>query len=270
MVRTAPHDDLSDFTTEDFTGDDGVTRRVFWKGTGPGVLVMTEIPQITPFVAGFARKVVDAGFTVAMPDLFGTAGKSAVPADYAKTTASICISRDFRMFSRHTNGPVIDWLRALGRTLHERAGGPGIGAIGMCMTGGFALAMSVDAHLLAPVLSQPSMPTGPWNASSLAISDEDLAAVKHRCDTEDLCVLGLRFAGDFLAPQARFDRLQRELGDNFVGIVIPDSAAHPGNRPVPPHSVVTTDLIDEPGEPTYEARERVLALFREKLIAASA
>ena len=261
-------DPLDDFTADTFTWD-GATRDVFRKGDGPGVVVISEVPGITPHVAAFARHVVDAGFTVAMPDLFGDAGRP-MSLPYATTSiARLCMSREFTMFARGKASPVTRWLRALGRDLHERAGGPGIGAIGMCLTGGFALAMMVDPVLLAPVLSQPSLPVAltPAHAADLGISDADLATVKQRCEDEDLCVLGLRFRGDALSPGARFARLERELGDHFIGIQIDGRHANPANRPIPPHSVVTADLVDEPGEPTWEARERVVQLFREQLLA---
>ena len=259
-------DRLEDFARDRFTWE-GTTHPVYRKGQGPGVVVITEVPGITPPVADFARRVVDDGFTVAMPDLFGDAGRPMTPAYAATTIARLCVSREFTLLARGKASPVTRWLRALGRDLHERAGGPGIGAIGMCLTGGFALAMAVDPVLLAPVLSQPSLPfsLSPWHARDLGISDEDLRTVRQRCDDEDLCVLGLRFRGDVLSPGARFERLERELGDHFVGIQIDAKHANPANRPNPPHSVVTADLIDEPGEPTHEARERVLRLFRDRL-----
>lgn len=259
-------DPLDDFDRDTFTAD-GVTHPVHRKGTGPGVVVISEVPGITPQVADFARRVVDDGFTVAMPELFGTPGRPfGLPAAGA-TMARVCISREFTTLARGRASPVTRWLRALGRDLHARAGGPGIGAIGMCLTGGFALAMAVDPVLLAPVLSQPSLPLAvtPWHARDLGISDAELRAVRRRCEEEDLCVLGLRFRGDLLSPGARFERLAEELGDHFVGIQLDPSSANPANRPLPPHSVVTNDLVDAPGEPTHAARERVLQLFRDRL-----
>ena len=50
----------------------GVSHPTYRKGTGPGVIVIHEIPGITPTVIAFAQEVVDAGFTVVMPSLFGT------------------------------------------------------------------------------------------------------------------------------------------------------------------------------------------------------
>lgn len=260
-------DPLDDFTCDTFTWQ-GRRRPVHRKGSGPGVVVISEVPGITPQVADFARRVVDEGFTVAMPHLFGDDGRPLTLPYTGATVARICISREFTMFARRRASPVTAWLRALGRDLHERAGGPGIGAIGMCLTGGFALAMAVDPVLLAPVLSQPSLPLPitPGHARDLGISDRDLQVIKDRCASEDLCILGLRFRGDAMSPGARFERLAAEFGDHFVGIQVDAADANPANRPLPPHSVVTNDLIDEPGQPTYEARERVLQLFRDRLL----
>lgn len=263
-------DPLDDFTQDTFSHD-GVARRVFRKGTGPGVVVISEVPGITPEVAGFARHVVEAGFTVAMPDLVGDAGRPFTLPYVGSVLARVCVSSEFTKLRRRRASPVTHWLRALGRDLHERAGGPGIGAVGMCLTGGFALAMAVDPVLLAPVLSQPSLPlpASPAHARDLGISDDDLAVIKQRCEDEDLCIMGLRFRGDAMSPGARFERLAAEFGDRFVGIQLEPRDANPAHRPMPPHSVLTGDLIDEPGQPTYEARERVVQLFRDTLLTAA-
>lgn len=260
---------LDGFDADHFTHD-GETKRVFRGGVGPGVLVITEMPGITPEVVDFARRVVDAGFTVAMPDLFGDAGRPASTPYIVSSITKACVSREFTAFARGRASPVTEWLRVLGRDLHERAGGPGIGAIGMCFTGGFALALAVDDHLLAPVLSQPSLPfpVTRGHRRDLGISDDQLATVKQRCEAEDLCIVGLRFHKDPTSPSARFRRLEQEFGEHFVGIEIDPKHANPRGRPNPPHSVVTTDCIDEPGEPTHEALERVLDLFRTRLAAA--
>ena len=75
-----------------------------------------------------------------------------------KSFTQVCISKEFSTWALNRTSPVITWLRALARDLHAQAGGPGVGAVGMCFSGGFALAMAVDDEMLAPVLSQPSMP----------------------------------------------------------------------------------------------------------------
>src|SRR6476659_4985844 len=167
---------LDGFTETEFTHD-GVTRPVYRGGAGPGVVVVHEIPGITPLVADFGRRVVEAGFTVAMPSLVGEPGRAMSTGYVAKSFTSVCISKEFSTWALDRTSPVIAWLRALARDLHEQAGGKGVGAVGMCFSGGFALGMAVDAALLAPVLSQPSLPLplGKARSRSVGVSDADLA-----------------------------------------------------------------------------------------------
>ena len=244
------------------------SREVFVAGDGPAVIVMAEMPGITPKVIAFAQRVIDAGFTVFMPSLFGTPGKEISACYMAQSLGPACVSKEFSAFARRSTPPAIDWLRALARDAHERCGGPGVGAVGMCFTGGFELAMATEPEMLAPVLSQPSLPIGAArSASDLGMSDEDLLAVKERVVAEDLCVLGLRFTDDRLAPAARFASLRRELGSNFVGVEIDSSRGNPWGHRLLAHGVLTEDLIDEPGQPTRDALEQVLQLFRDRLLA---
>jgi dienelactone hydrolase len=138
----------------------------------------------------------------------------------------------------------------------------------MCFTGGFALAMMADAPVLAPVLSQPSLPfpIGVRRKRDLGLSDEDLEKVKQTCAAHDLKVLGLRFTGDRAVPPERFERLRQELGDRFVGVEIDSSKGNPYGHRAGAHSVLTEDLQDEPGTPTRDALDQVLELFRSKLL----
>jgi dienelactone hydrolase len=272
IVAGVADDDLSDFERARFSHD-GKERLIFRKGSGPAVIVIAEMPGITPKVAAFARKVADIGCTAVMPHLFGEPGKDPVAGGTLDTTkylvssiAPACVSREFVVWATNRTSPVIDWLRALAVVEHGRCGGPGVGAIGMCFTGGFALAMATDPSVVAPVLSQPSLPFVMTKSQRHAIdcSRSDLATVKSRCETQGLSVLGLRFKGDRLSPPDRFRFLREELGDAFVAIELDDSSANPDAR-IKPHSVVTEHLIDEPGQPTRQALDQVLDLFRRKL-----
>jgi hypothetical protein len=123
--------------------------------------------------------------------------------------------------------------------------------------------------VLAPVLSQPSLPfpIGSRRRRDLGLSDSDLAKVKQKCAAEDLKVLGLRFTGDRLVPSERFARLHQELGDRFVGVEIDSSKGNEwGYRPQA-HSVLTEDMNDAPGTPTRDALDQVLDMFTTKLLA---
>jgi dienelactone hydrolase len=257
-------DALDGFTETTFSHD-GSTRTVYRAGSGPGVVVMSEMPGITPKVAAFSRRLVDAGFTVAMPYLFGETGREPSVPYVLKSMTQACVSREFSNWALNRTSPIIDWLRALARDLHEQCGGPGVGAIGMCFTGGFALAMAVDETMLAPVLSQPSLPFagGKARKRALGLSDVDLATVGAR---EDLCVLAMRFTGDPAVPAARFDHLREVFGDRLIAIEIENrKGRNPPHFPRAAHSVVTEHLVDEPGNPTKEALDQVLVFFEERL-----
>jgi dienelactone hydrolase len=266
--------DLHDYERATFTHD-GKARTVFRKGTGPAVIVIAEIPGITPKVVAFADRVADVGCTAVLPHLFGEPGRDPMTGGPASTAAyalsslvPACISREFTVLATGRTSPVVAWLRALAAHEHRRCGGPGVGAVGMCFTGGFALAMATDDRLLAPVLSQPSMPLALTTRAkrSIDISPADLDIVKRRCAAEGLQVLGLRFRGDRLVPRERFAYLAEQLGDAFVAVEIDDDAANP-DAAMSAHSVLTEHLVDAPGEPTRAALDIVLDLFRTKLLA---
>jgi dienelactone hydrolase len=261
-------DKLEDFAAREIALN-GVTKKVYVAGSGPAVIVMTEMPCISPQVARFSRWVRDAGFTVYMPSLFGRDGAVAGAEEGAAVFQKACVSAEFRAFAANESSPVTSWLRALARLAHEECGGPGVGAIGMCFTGNFALTMMLDPSMLAPVLSQPSLPLN--DPAGLEISPDDLAAVRDRLDREDLSVLAYRFEGDRFCTAQRFAAYSNALGERFVGRVLPDSAANTQTAPffsahvTCPHSVVTAHLIDEAGQPTIAARDEILSFFKLRL-----
>jgi dienelactone hydrolase len=241
----------------------GVARTVYRRGSGPGVIVMPEMPGITPAVIHFANLVVDAGFTVLMPHLFGKVGKPFSIGYELSSLGRACLSREFRVLASHEESPITDWLRALCRQTHAELGGPGVGAVGMCFTGNFALALALEPAMIAPVMSQPSLPfvIGRERRSALHVSDRTLAEVKRRA----VPVLGLRFSGDWMCPAERFARLRAELGDGFEAIEIDSSKGNPDGISRLAHSVLAHDFVDRSGHPTRRAVDRVLAFLHERL-----
>lgn len=261
-------DPLDDFAPREITLD-GVTKVVHVAGTGPAVIVMTEMPGISPHVARFSRWVRDAGFTVYMPSLFGLDGVVRTAEDGAAVFKRACVSAEFRAFAGAGSSPVTLWLRALARLAHAECGGPGVGAIGMCFTGNFALTMMLEPAVLAPVLSQPSLPLD--DPAGTGIDNDEFRAVRERLERDDLTVLAYRFEGDQFCRAQRFAAFSAALGDRFMPRVLPDSAANPDTAPffqrhvACPHSVVTAHLIDEAGQPTIAARDEILAFFAHRL-----
>lgn len=261
-------DSLEDFTKRAFTLE-GVTKTVYVSGKGPAVIQMPEMPGITPHVARFARWVREAGFTVYLPSLYGRDGAYPDTAHSVAVFKKTCVSAEFRAFAANEASPVTQWLRALARQAHEECGGPGVGAIGMCFTGNFALSMMLEPAVLAPVLCQPSLPLD--QPARLESNEAELAAVRKRMANEKLTALAYRFDGDRFCTAERFAAYAAALGDRFRPRVLP---AESGNPNPPPfyrdavgcaHSVVTAHLVDEAGHPTVAARDEILEFFRSRL-----
>jgi len=229
----------------------GFTRDVYRKGTGPAVVVVHEIPGITPAVMRFAEEIVAAGFTVAMPLLVGEVGREPDGKYMAASMSKVCVSREFTTMAMRKTSPIISWLRALAKQLHREVGGKGIGAVGMCFSGGFALGMMLDDVMVAPVLSQPSLPFafGKARAADLNLSPDDQLAVQRRA-VEGCQVLGLRYTGDRLVGN-RFDSLRKLLGEQFIAVEFASTAKSD-------HSVLTEQRQEE-------GVRRVVDFLREKL-----
>ncbi|HEX5660153.1 MAG TPA: dienelactone hydrolase family protein [Polyangiales bacterium] len=249
----------------------GAAHDVYRKGSGPAVIVLAELPGISPQLLGFADRVVERGFSVAVPHLFGPALTDVTKLSSARrslallrTTAEVCISREFNVFASGRASPVTNWLRGLVAVEHDRCGGPGVGVVGMCFTGGFALALAADPRVLAPVVSHPSLPFG--TPRGIDCDKLTLAAVAQRCAKEELEVLGLRFKRDPVSPYPRFQYLRQKLGDGFVAVEIDPKLGNPRGPYSARHSVLTVDALHEPGNPTLAALERVLDLFERKLL----
>lgn len=227
---------------------EGTSHPTYRKGSGPGVVVIHEIPGPTPSVIGFGQELVDAGYTVVLPHLFGKAGGAWNGVNVARAMAQVCISSEFTKLATGVTTPIAGWLRSLARDLHAELGGPGVGALGMCFTGGFALAMMVDDAVAAPVLCQPSVPftVGKARSADVNLSPEDLEVVRRRA-AGGCAVLGIQYASDPLTG-TRFDTLDRELGDGFIRVDLPGKG----------HSVVTEQR-------SQEAVDAVLSFFGDRL-----
>jgi len=268
QMSPAVDDSLADFLARDICLED-VTRRVYVSGSGPGVIVMAEMPGISPHVARFARWLRTAGFTVYIPSLFGRDGAVPLAEEGLAVLRRACVSAEFHALADRGSSPVTSWLRALARQAHVECGDPGVGAVGMCFTGNFARTMMLDPAMLAPVLLQPSLPLD--SPADVESSAEELAAVRERLERDDLTVLAYRFEGDRHCRAERFASYRAALGPRFVGRTLSDSAANPDPPPffkhvvASPHSVLTAHLIDADGEPTLQARDEVIGFLRSRL-----
>ncbi len=264
--QPGPTADLTGWIAEPFSAA-GFTHDVYRKGSGPGVVLIPEMPGVHPGVLALGNHLVDNGFTVAIPSLYGTPGASARGPGMVLDLARGCVAKEFAAFATNKERPVSHYLRALARDLKERTGGKGVGVIGQCFSGGFALAAAVDDSVLAPVLSQPSVPIGltAKHKRDPGVSEGELKVIEKRVAEDGLCALGLRFSGDPMAPAERFKTLKDRLGDAFEVIELDSSKGNPGGFGRLAHSVLTLEVREVEKQPAYEARNRVVQFLKERL-----
>lgn len=224
---------LETFTGPSRDGRDGEpeSRWVHSMGEGPGVILIHEFPGIEAGLVRYAREIVDRGYTVWLPQLFGTPGGGLTLPNIVGDIRQFCVRREFSVFAQGKTSDIATWLRALANKLHDQAGGVGVGVIGMCFTGGFALAMMTEAAVIAPVMAEPSLPApmgmpraAARRGADLGLSPDDARAVKSR----EVEVLGLRYRTDpatgTQCPPVRrefgdrFGSLRRLLGDRFLAV----------------------------------------------------
>jgi dienelactone hydrolase len=167
-----------------------------------------------------------------------------------------CISREYHVLASRESSPVTDWLRALCRSLHEELGGPGVGAVGMCLTGNFAISLMADDSVLAAVASQPAMPM--TSQSALHMSDLEISIAKQRLDRQGP-MLAFRFDCDPMCSPRKFKAIDKAFNDGDVERIKLEELPGKG------HSVLTLDFVDEEHHPTRKALESVLRYFDEKL-----
>src|SRR5882672_3880558 len=208
--------------------DRGMSHAVFTKGMGRGVVLTHELPGMTPQCIELGGRLVGAGYRVFMPLLFGRPNQNAMLGSIAR----VCISREFSVFREGKTSPIVGWLRVLCRKAWAECGGAGVGMIGMCLTGNFAIALLAEPAVFAPVTCQPSLPLG--SAGGLGISAADLEAVKARARDSNVPLLGFRFDCDRICRAEKFQRISAEIGDRFRATVLPG----------PGHCVLTRDYVD--------------------------
>jgi dienelactone hydrolase len=266
MSQNAPEADLTGWTCEPFTAA-GFTHDVYYRGSGPGVVLIPEMPGVHRGVLALGNHLVDNGFTVAIPSLYGTPGMSARSPALVPNLLRGCVAKEFAAIALNKERPVANYLRALARDLNAKTPGKGVGVIGQCFSGGFALAAAVDDSVLAPVLSQPSvpLPLTPSMKRDPGLSEREMKIIEKRAADDGLCALGLRFSGDPMAPGERFTTLKERLGEAFEVIEIDSAPGNAGGFGRMAHSVLTLEVREVDGQPAYEARKRMVEFLKERL-----
>ena len=235
---------------------------LYTKGHGPGVIVIHELPGLTTECIALANRIVEAGYRVYMPLLFGRPGEKAVKRNLMR----VCISKEFRVFAMNKSSPIVAWLKGVcAHALHE-CGGTGVGVIGMCLTGNFAISLMADPTVLAPISCQPSLPfpISKKRTEALAMSPEELRAATQRAK-QGQSLMCFRFTCDKTSPEARFNKLADTFGSAFKGRQIDSSPSNRHGIPTNAHAVLTGDFVDKTGHPTREALDQVLAFFEDRL-----
>lgn len=250
-----------------------ITRTVYWTGNGAPVLVMHELPGLSPSVAGFGKRLADAGFCVYLPLLFGKPLQHELRGSYRQ----LCVSREFAKLQAGVSAPITDWLRALATNLSARHGGSKVGAIGMCLTGAFAIPLILEPCVTAPVAAQPGAPfsvpfralgigRGQW-MSQLNISDDDLQHAADRARAEGLTLLTFRFSTDRVCPAERVQRLQKTFGAQLESHELQSNSVW-RTLVSPPHATLTEEYDRAPNrgdDPTRMIFERVVAFLRGRI-----
>jgi dienelactone hydrolase len=226
---------------------------VYHRGDGPPIVLIQELPGIGQETLRLADEFIEAGFSVYLPHLFGPIGKTSM---VGNMTRVLCLRREFSVFSSGKSSPIVDWLRAVCRKVRDDTQARGVGVIGMCLTGNFAISLMGDDSVLAAVASQPSMPFHSQDA--LHMSAEEIASTRQGID-ETAAMLAFRFAGDPMCTAKKFDSIDRQFNDGQERITL---KTLPGKG----HSVLTLDFVDEAGHPTREALDTVLDYFGRQLI----
>jgi len=237
---------------------DGRARTVYTRasagGPGPGVLIMHELPGMVRECVALADHIASKGFTVFLPLLFGDANIEFSKVKTIEYFAQLCVSREILLFAENEDSPLTVWLRALARDIRRRCpAGRGIGVIGLCLTGGFAVNLMVEDVVEAPVASEPALPLTTFGAreDALGVSPETLNAAIGRARDRAVPLQCYRYRNDKRSPAAKFERLKQEFGAAFDGYQVT------GDK----HSVLTIDLDEV-------ARDRVVDFLRKRLKAA--
>ena len=248
---------ISDYTKTVFTAEtrDGhsVCHDIYHRGSGTPVVLIQELPGIGQETLALADRLVNAGHEVVMPHLFGPLGKISIGGNLARV---MCMRKEFRLMASNASSPISDWLRLLCREVRDSRSVDGVGVIGMCLTGNFAITLIGDDSVLAAVASQPAMPF--FKQGALHMSPTEIAGSRQALETKGPLRV-LRFEDDPLSTVEKSDCIHRTFNDDgherVKEIVIPGKG----------HSVLTLDFVDEAGHPTREALDNVLVYFAAKL-----
>ncbi|MCB1690352.1 MAG: dienelactone hydrolase family protein [Halioglobus sp.] len=248
---------IADYRRSSFAACDAGGRRIshdiYHRGSGAPVVIIQELPGIGPETLRLADEFVARAFEVVIPHLFGPLEKISMVGNLARV---FCMRREFSLFESNRTSPIVDWLKALCRDVKAQGEHKGVGVIGMCLTGNFAISLMGDDSVLAAVSSQPSMPL--MKSSELHMSADDIAVIRERIETT-APIHAYRFAGDPLCNAAKYAAIDQAFNDDGTQRILTHTLPGKG------HSVLTIDFVDEQGHPTRDALNAILDYFSAQL-----
>ena len=250
---------------------------VFTRGAGPPVVILQELAGVTPELLYFATRLSDEGFTVWLPVLAGPA-PATTALDRTRAMVATCLSHEIHLFATRRTSPMANSLRALTRHAAQHCGTAGAGVIGMCWTGGFALALAADKSVLGAVAAQPSLPLGtpltPRCRRSLGMDESDIRTVQDRLATGEVEIYLTRFTDDWISPRERIAALEKAWGS--TGITIDQLSSAPDNPfgfGKKDHSVLSIAPVRHPDGPGRDRLDRtyqeVVSFLRRRIIPAA-
>jgi dienelactone hydrolase len=252
-----PPDAMTDFGSFPFRTE-GHTYTVYTRGEGPSVLLLHELPGLTPQCVRLARLLSDAHFKVFVPLLFGKPGVSAPRANAWRS----CFFAGYSCFSSTHPGSIARRMRALSASLHAEHPEARMGVLGMCLSGALPIYLMRDEWVAAPIVSQPALPLAFAAKASLGLSPQDLALAKGR----GIPLLYLRFSEDAISPKERLQALKEILGSELKPYVICSAPGNSFGINTKAHAVLTSELnLEVPNHPTKLALEEVISFLNERL-----
>jgi dienelactone hydrolase len=196
----------------------GIGHVVYYGGErhDPPLLLMPEISGLSPGLIGFAERLIAARYQVYLPWLFGPFGERAPRRNVLK----LCISREFANLRAGVSSPITAWLRALAEHISAHNSSANVGAIGMCLTGAFAIPLVLNPKVTAAVAAQPSISCSllfaslgirePDKMRALNVSEEEIVEARRRLESGTAHLLAVRCRPDRICPAEKLERL-REL-----------------------------------------------------------
>jgi dienelactone hydrolase len=258
-MATVPQIDVFDkesFQAKTTTGVD-ITHDVYSRGEGPAVIIIQELPGIGQETLALADKFVVKGYKVFLPHLFGPIGKTSGLPNFIRV---LCMKKEFAIFEKNKASPIVDWLKSLCQYIRKEENVEGVGVIGMCLTGNFAISLMADDSVLAGVASQPALPLRGGNL--LHMSEQEISETKIRLQ-EVGPMKAYRFEVDGMSPPEKFEAIDKTFNSGSSPCV--ELNTLPGKG----HSVLTLHFVDEEGHPTRKALDEIMDYFHSKLRKAS-